>query len=164
MQRAGVLPVGIEEEPDHEGKPHERHPLMLVVGGIDLVPDCLNRLHRLPSLSARACGSLSSGTGLGHNPVPDHRRNRQGQCQVESSGRQRQTGEHRHQKTTASIALFAAHNQLLIQSPRFLRVHDPKPRVAAWWVPQRGLRFVLSRSPASRLRGPLSLVRHRGDR
>jgi hypothetical protein len=47
----------------------------------------------------------------------------------------------------------------------FVLFHDPKPRVTVWWVPKRGLRFVLSRNPHyCEFRGPVSLVRHRGDR
>ena len=66
QQRSSMPPERIEEEPDHEGKPDERKPAMLIIAGIKLPPDCFKRGHgslgpiycRADGLAAQPCTKL----------------------------------------------------------------------------------------------------------
>jgi len=72
QQRPSMFPPDrIDEEPDHEGKPYQRHPAMLVVAGIKLPPNCLQPSHHASSTTVP--GLLSPGSGARHNRIPHHR-------------------------------------------------------------------------------------------
>src|SRR6516162_3842742 len=117
MERTGMLPVGVQEEPEHKGKPYERHPLMLMIDRVKPVPDGPQGFHRF-LIMAPFVRSLSAGTRFGHNPIPDYGCDRQCQSQVEPARRQRECGEQHHQQRPDDpLHGSAGHIELLLLRP-----------------------------------------------
>ena len=115
-QRTIVLPQWVHEEPDHEGKPDERHPAMFVIVGIELPPDCLKRGHGLLE-SLLTSVAIVLRMSWRHNGIPNYGHRRDGQSQQGSMTAQRQSEKHRplrRPKESIAAVLFACCTPLAV--------------------------------------------------